>query len=162
MFGHPRRASPLLGKSPTGRRDMIGQQLFHTPAVVRDARPQPQAGAHHQRHRHPDHPALPLDPDLIGLHFPQFPLGRDDEVFMHRLTLRSRLLLPVPDGALIQAEGRACLCARRRFCHRPDSDNGVPSANESRCCPHRPALRRDSLGGGKIQGEGPCLSSFPV
>ena len=65
---------------------------------------QPQAGADLQGHRHPNHPAWLLHPDLIGLHLPQVPRLLH-QVFMYLFTVPTRSLLPGDDRPFIQTKG---------------------------------------------------------
>ncbi len=77
----------------------------HQVTVRADESAQPQPRRHGYRHRHPQLAAGQLHPKLVGLHVAQIhpPLLYNGP--MHRLAVFPGSLLPVGDGALIEAEG---------------------------------------------------------
>jgi multiple sugar transport system permease protein len=66
---------------------------------------QPKTRTHLQSHRHPDHTALDLHPNLIPLHLAQFPRPFD-QVLMYLSTMLPGSFLPTDHRPFIQTEGR--------------------------------------------------------
>ena len=73
-------------------------------SVLRDCAAQPQTGADHHGHRHPDDAALMFDTDLISLDMIQLAWSFD-QLLMHALTMACGTLLPRGHRAFIKRKG---------------------------------------------------------
>src|SRR5438270_2237868 len=78
----------------------------------RDCPTQPQPGADHHRHGHPNDAALLLDSQFIHLYLAEVARG-GNQLLMHGLAMPASALLPVGNRALVERKG---------------SDNGLPRA----------------------------------
>ena len=78
-----------------------GDQLAVT--VAADNAPQPEPAGHGQGHRHPQPPAQDLDPQLVGLDMLDIDTALLDVQLMEALAVPAGALLPVGDGALVEA-----------------------------------------------------------
>jgi hypothetical protein len=81
----------------------------------------PQAGADHQRQRHPDSVPLFLDPDLVGLHLPEV-ARLLDQVLLHRLILDPRLSQPTRHRPFVEPKGNDDCLQRTAVSHERDHE----------------------------------------
>lgn len=135
-------------RSPLGARrhdrHQTGDQITIPMGAHRTTEPKP--GADHYGHRHPEHPRLRLDMDLIGLHLAQITLLYD-LVVMDGLGVCAPRLNPCPH--------RWCLEAKRGFNgwdgtampnqrhHQGDQRRTRPAPEEGRACPRTERLPTD-------------------
>src|SRR5437660_5147018 len=74
-------------------------------ALLADLAAQPQAGLHHHGHGHPDHTALLLDAQLVGLDLSEVPWLLD-QILVHGLALTARAGPPSRYSAFVEAKRR--------------------------------------------------------
>src|SRR5437870_7040345 len=74
-------------------------------ALLADLAAQPQAGLHHHGHGHPDHTALLLDAQLVGLHLSEVPWLLD-QILVHGLALPPRARPPIRYSAFVESKRR--------------------------------------------------------
>src|SRR5438270_2563833 len=74
-------------------------------ALLADLAAPPQAGLHHHGHGHPDHTALLLDAQLVGLHLSEVPWWLDQRL-LHGLALPPRARPPIRSSAFVEAKRR--------------------------------------------------------
>src|SRR5262245_6084945 len=74
-------------------------------ALLADLAAQPQAGLHHHGHGHPDHTALLLDAQLVGLHLSEVSWLLD-QILVHGLALPPRASPPIRYSACVESKRR--------------------------------------------------------